>query len=87
MTEKKLKHGEGRHHDSSKRLTRQQKHFIRDMVQLVALRNKIVKVLRTLFPDCVERLDDINPDTESVDDYIDQIIEVVKSPVEILFRQ
>ncbi|KAK3091200.1 hypothetical protein FSP39_017909 [Pinctada imbricata] len=80
---KKSKHVEERHRP--KRLTRQQKHFIRDMLQLVSLRNKILKLLLTLFPTCAEELNRLNVDTDSIDSYIDQIINAIKTPDKILF--
>lgn len=56
------------------------KRFIRDMVQLVSLRNKIMKLLRILFPNNLEMECLMNCDTERVDELVDDIIDILRSP-------
>lgn len=59
-------------------LIRDHRRFIRDMSQLVSLRNKVMAVCRILFPQCVSEVFNFaNPDSEDVDKCIDQMISIL----------
>ncbi|XP_060072272.1 uncharacterized protein LOC132552148 [Ylistrum balloti] len=75
---KRTKHHSG--HSRKHSLSREHKHFIRDMVQLVSLRNKIVTLFCSIFPQCQEFIRSMNPDSEKVDLLIDQVVDILQTP-------
>lgn len=57
---------------------RSQRKFIRDMTQLVSLRNKVMEVCRVLFPKCVSEIFNYtNPESDDVDKCVDQMISIL----------
>ncbi|XP_052101217.1 uncharacterized protein LOC127735155 [Mytilus californianus] len=79
--------GSGHHRRKSEDLVRYRKphsmmrdhrRFIRDMTQLISLRNKVMEVCRLLFPQCVHEIFNYaSPDSEDVDKCIDQMISIL----------
>lgn len=79
--------GSGHHKRKSEDLVRYRKphsmmrdhrRFIRDMTQLILLRNKVMEVCRLLFPQCVHEIFNYaSPDSEDVDKCIDQMISIL----------
>ena len=79
--------GSGGHHKKSEdgvkhrkqhSMIRDHRRFIRDMTQLVSLRNKVMAVCKILFPQCVSEVFNFaNPDSEDVDKCIDQMISIL----------
>lgn len=60
-----------------KKIFREQKHFIQDMMQLVSLRNKIVVLLQTLLPSDLKHC--VKAETESVDEFIEFVLRIIRS--------
>lgn len=59
-------------------MMRDHRRFIRDMSQLVSLRNKVMTVCKVLFPQCVNNVFNYaNPDSEDVDKCLDQMISIL----------
>lgn len=57
---------------------RSHRKFIRDMTQLVSLRNKVMEVCKVLFPTCVgEIFNYVNVESEDVDKCVDQMISIL----------
>ncbi|XP_033737228.1 uncharacterized protein LOC117325239 [Pecten maximus] len=75
---KRAKHHSG--HSRKHSLSKEHKHFIRDMVQLVSLRNKVVTLFCSIFPQCQEFIRAMNPDSEKVDLLIDQVVDILQTP-------
>ncbi|XP_069127523.1 uncharacterized protein [Argopecten irradians] len=75
---KRNKHHSG--HSRKHSLSKEHKHFIRDMVQLVSLRNKVVTLFCSIFPRCREFIRLMNPDSEKVDLLIDQVVDIIQTP-------
>ncbi|XP_062612958.1 uncharacterized protein LOC134274739 [Saccostrea cucullata] len=60
-----------------KKLLREQKHFIQDMLRLVSLRNKIVKLIQTLLPEDLKHF--VKAETESLDEVVEFILHILRS--------
>lgn len=60
-----------------KKLLKEQKHFIQDMMRLVSLRNKIVTLLQSLLPADLKHT--VKAETESVDEFIEFVMRVIRS--------
>ncbi|XP_061191840.1 uncharacterized protein LOC133200113 [Saccostrea echinata] len=60
-----------------KKLLREQKHFIQDMLHLVSLRNKIVKLIQTLLPENLKHF--VKAETESLDEVVEFILRILRS--------
>ncbi|OWF46207.1 uncharacterized protein LOC110456014 [Mizuhopecten yessoensis] len=75
---KRQKHHSG--HSRKHSLSKEHKHFIRDMVQLVSLRNKVVTLFCSIFPQCQDFIRAMNPDSEKVDLLIDQVVDILQTP-------
>lgn len=73
-------HGKKQKHSRKHSLSKEHKHFIRDMVQLVSLRNKVVTLFCSIFPQCQELIRAMNPDSEKVDQLIDQVVDILQMP-------
>lgn len=69
------KEKQSRQHE--KKLLKEQKHFIQDMMRLVSLRNKIVLLLQCLLPADLKHT--VKAETESVDEFIEFVMRVIRS--------